>query len=461
MTPSTASIASTLGPHLHGEVVGPDHERYDEVRGLVNRAHQSRPAAVVRCLDGHDVAETVRFATAAGLPLAVRAGGHSADGFGSVEAGVVIDLRPIDHVRVDPERRLVAIGGGALAGAVDRATHQFGLATTTPTVSTVGVAGFALSGGISHLTRTCGLAVDNLVGADVILADGSTVHAGADDDEDMLWALTGAGGNFGVVTELRMRLHPVSIVAGGPMLFPLERTERLVRLFRDWIPEQDDRISAFVALLTVPPEGPFPEPLLGRPACALVWCNTAPQAECEAALATFRAEKPLLDAVGEVPYPILQTSFDAAAAAGKYGHLTGLLYEDLPDEAAAQFEGWGASQPTPACTSHLYPLDGVAGRADRGDTAWPWRQAAFAQMIAANAPIPGVEAALQDWACGFRDALRPYALPGCYANFQMDEGPEQARACYGANADRLARLKRRYDPYNLFRRNQNIRPAPH
>ena len=459
MTTSTGSIASDLAPRLRGEVIGPRHERYDDVRVLASRARESRPAAVVRCLDAQDVAETVRFATGAGLPLAVRAGGHSAAGFGSVEGGVVIDLRRIDHVRVDPERRVVALGGGTVAGPVDRATHRLGLATATPTVSTVGMGGFALSGGISHLTRTIGLAVDNLVGADVVLADGSIVRAGRDGDEDLLWALTGGGGNFGVVTELRMRLHPVSIVTGGAMMFPLGHTERLVTLFRDWMPQQPDDVSAFVALLTVPPGGPFPEQLLGRPACALVWCCTAPAARAEAALAAFRAEGPLLDAVGPVPYPVLQTSFDAAAGAGRYGHLTGLLYQDLPDEAAALVERWGAAQPTPMCTSHLYPLDGAAGRAGPGETAWPWREAAFAQMFAANAPDPDLQPVLRDWACGFRDALEPYALPGGYANFSMDARPETALACYGANLDRLARLKRRYDPHNVFRRNHNIAPA--
>ncbi|HEU4568636.1 MAG TPA: FAD-dependent oxidoreductase, partial [Marmoricola sp.] len=238
MTTSAASLTDRLEPHVHGEVVGPDDPRYDEIRSLDNRCRESRPAAVVRCADAHDVAETLRFATGEGLPVAVRSGGHSAAGFGSVEDGVVLDLRPIQHVRIDPVRRVVAIGGGALAGAVDRATHEFGLATTLPTVSTVGVAGFTLGGGIGYLTRKHGLAVDNLLGADVVLADGTLVRAGADGDEDLLWGLAGGGGNLGVVTELRMRLHPVSVVTGGPMLFPLERTERLVRLYRDWMPHQ-------------------------------------------------------------------------------------------------------------------------------------------------------------------------------------------------------------------------------
>ncbi len=456
---TSVDITSTLGARLRGEVIGPTDPRYDEVRAIATRSRESRPAAVVRCADAEDVATTVRFAVAEGLPLAVRAGGHSTAGFSSVEGGVVIDLRAIDHVRVDPERRIAAIGGGALAGQVDRATHAAGLATTTATVSTVGVAGFTLSGGISYLTRKLGLAVDNLVGADVVLADGTLVRAGEGGDEDLLWGLTGGGGNLGVATELRMRLHPVSVVTGGPMLFPLERTERLVRLYRDWMPQQPDDIYAFLALLTVPPEGPFPEEARGRPACALVWCNTAPETRSEQALATFRAEQPLSDTVGRLPYPALQSAFDVGASAGKYGHLTGLLFEDLPDLAAAEFERFGGSQPTPLCQSHLYPLDGAAARADRGDTAWPWRDAAFALMVAAVAPIAGHDDALRRWSTGFRDALAPYSMPGCYANFLMDEGPEPARACYGRNADRLATLKGRYDPGNVFRRNQNIAPA--
>ena len=456
---SSVDTTTALRARLHGDVIGPGDPRYDELREIDNRSRESRPAAVVRVADADDVATTVRFAVAEGLPLAVRAGGHSAAGHGSVEGGVVIDLRALDHVRVDPERRVAAIGGGALAGQVDRATHRFGLATTTATVSSVGVAGFTLSGGISYLTRKHGLAVDNMVGADAVLADGTRVRAGAGEDEDLLWGLAGGGGNLGVVTELRMRLHPVSVVTGGPLLFPLEHTERLVRLFRDWMPQQPDDIYAFLALLSVPPDGPFPEELRGHPACALVWCNTAPEDRSERALAVFRAEHPLVDGVGQLPYPALQSAFDAGAAQGKSGYLTGLLFEDLPDPAAALYERFGASQPTPLCQSHLYPLDGAAARADRGDTAWPWRDAAFAQMFAAQSPVTGCEHDLQTWSTSFRDALQPYAMRGCYANFQMDEGEEAARACYGSNAHRLAALKGRYDPSNVFRRNQNIRPT--
>lgn len=459
MTTST-DVPTALQGRLRGEVIGRDDARYDESRAIDNQCRLARPLAIARCADADDVAEAVRFAVAEGLPLAVRAGGHSAAGHSTVDDGLVVDLRSIDHVRVDAEHRVVTIGGGALAGQVDRATHVARLATTTPTVSTVGMAGFTLSGGISHLTRKHGLAVDNLVGADVVLADGTQVSAGEDADEELWWGLRGGGGNLGVVTELRMRLHPVDVVTGGPMLFPIDRTERLVRLYRDWIVDQPDDVYAYLALLSVPPDGPFPEGVRGLPACAVVWCNTAADARSQQALDVFRAEGPMVDLVGQLPYPALQSAFDAGASAGRYGHLSGLLFEELPDDAVPHYRRFGETQPTTLCQSHLYPLDAAAARPDAADTAWPWRNAAFAQMFAALAPVAGYEDQVRAWSTGFRDALRPCALPGSYANFMMDDGPEAARACYGSNAERLAVLKRRFDPDNVFRRNQNIAPAP-
>ena len=455
---TSLDIATTLDGRLRGPVIGNDDARYADVAGHAG-IPEAEPLAIALCADARDVAVAVRFAADEGLPLAVRGGGHSAAGHSSVPRGLVVDLRDINHVRIDAERRVAAIGGGALAGDVDRATHAAGLATTTATVSTVGIAGFTLSGGISYLTRRYGLAVDNLVGADVVLADGTTTRAGDGADEDLLWGLRGGGGNFGVVTELRMRLHPVSIVTAGPMVFPLTAADRLVRLYRDWIPTQPDDIYAFLNVFTAPPIEQMPPELRGRPACALVWCNTAPENRAESALAPFRAERPSADLVTRMPYPALQSAFDGGAAFAAYGHLTGLLFEDLPDAATPEFERFGGTQPTPYCQSHLYPLDGAAAQGDRGRTAWPWRGAAFAQMFAGLSPTPDDRPALATWSTGFRDALLPYAMPGRYANFLMDEGPASARACYGPNADRLARLKGRYDPTNVFNRNQNILPA--
>ncbi len=366
-------------------------------------------------------------------------------------------MRAVD---VDTDARTAWVGGGATAGDLDRATCAVGLATPSATVSTVGMAGFTLGGGIGNLTRTYGLAADNLIAADVVLADGRTVRAGEDGDPDLLWALRGGGGNFGVVTAMRVRLHPLGAVTGGPMLWPLEDTERVLGLYLRWLPEQPEDISAFFAVLTVPPADPFPEPMRLRPVCALVWCNAAPPERSAAALAELRAAAPppLLDGVAELPYPALQSAFDPIAAAGTHNHIAGRCYGALPEEAGAEFVRYGGATPSWLSFTHLYPLDGAAARRPDGDAAWPWRAAAFAQMFLGCAAGPGQDDELRAWATGFSDALAPYALDGAYTNFVMDEGSAAARASYGDSHPRLRELKARYDPDNVFRGNQNIEP---
>ena len=453
-----SDVAAALDRRLQGAALGPEHPDYETARAVHNRAQAARPAVIARCRDASDVAVALRFARDEGLEVAVRAGGHSVAGFSAVAGGLVIDLRDLRHVEVDAGRRVARVGGGATAGDLDRATQAVGLATPSATVSSVGVAGFTLGGGLGYLNRAHGLAADNLIGADVVLPDGQHIRAGEEGDTDLLWALRGGGGNFGVVTELRLRLHPVGPVTGGPMLFGLEHAQPILRLLDTWLPEQPEDVYAFFAVLTVPPVEPFPRPLQGRPVCALIWCNTCSPERSQEAFDTFRAQAtPLLDGVTEQSYLELQSAFDRVAELGAYGHTAGLLYERAPFEAGKAIARFGGSAPTWMSQSHVYPLDGAAARG--GDAAWPWRGARFAQMFAAVAPEPGHDERLRAWAGGFADALRPYAVPGCYANFMMDEGPDGARLCYGDAWERLAALKARYDPANVLRRNQNVEPA--
>ena len=455
---TSVAEATALDERLHGTAIGPDDPSYESVRRIHNQSCQSMPSLIARCADAADVIAAVRFARDEGLELAVRAGGHSVAGFSSVDGGVVIDLTHLRHVQVDPVARIARVGGGATAGDLDHATHAFGLATPTATVSSVGVAGFTLAGGIGHLTRACGLALDNLIGADVVLADGTFVRTSEDRERDLLWALRGGGGNFGVVTELRLRLHPVQIVTGGPMFWDLDDAGTILDLYRQWMPEQPDDISAFLALVTLPDAEAFPPALRRRPVCALVWCNTAPAERSRSALDAFRTAvaPPLLDAVAELPYPALQSAFDDSAAAGTHHHAAGLLFKQVPAASGSTFARFGAAMPTPLCQTHLYPVDGAAARVAPADTAWPWRDARFAQMFVGVAPGPGHDAALREWAEGFADALRPGALAGGYANFMMGDGTD--RAAYGTNLDRLRTLKARFDPGNVFRRNVNVTP---
>ena len=459
-TASAAALAAALDERLRGSAIGPDHPGYEDARRVHNGMIDKRPALIARCLDAADVIAAVDFGRSEGLELAIRCGAHNAAGFASVDDGLVVDLTPMRYVQVDPEARIARVGGGTTLGDVDHATHAFGLATPSGTFSTTGVAGLTLGGGIGYLSRAHGLSVDNLVGADVVLADGSLVRADEDSHPDLFWALRGGGGNFGVVTEFRFRLHPVRNVFGGPMLWPLEDADTIVSLYRDWLPEQPDDVYAFLAVLTVPPGDPFPEPIRLKKAVGLVWCNTCPLERSEEALDTFRAAAaPMLDGVGEVPFPALQSAFDPLLGPGTHMYWRAHFLEDVPDAAAAEYARFGESAPTWLSQTHVYPIDGAASRVPNGDTAWAWRDARYAQVIVGVEGGPGRDEEIRDWAIGFSDALKPYGLGGAYTNFMMDEGQERARASFRGNYERLQRVKAQYDPGNLFHVNQNIVPA--
>jgi FAD binding domain/Berberine and berberine like len=462
MAASTArtAYAAGLGARMRGDVLAPGDPGYEGARHNHNRRFDAHPAVIARCACTDDVIAAVAFARREGLEVAVRGGGHSVAGLCSVNGGLVIDLSRMREVRVDAAAGIARAGGGALSGDLDRATHAFGLATPTATVSTVGVAGFTLGGGIGYLARAHGLAADNLVAADVVLADGALVHTSRRSEPDLFWALRGGGGNFGVVTELRFRLHPVAGVIGGPMLWPLGAAERILGLYARWQPEQPPGISAVFAAFTIPPADSFPEGMRLRKVCGLVWCNTAAAEASAAALDTFRAEAPpLLDAVAEMPLPALQSAFDPVAAIGSHHHVAGQCFASLPDGAAAEVVRFGAEAPSWLSFTHLYPIDGAAAQVGEDETAWPWRRAAFAQMFAGVGDGPGRDAELRDWATGFSHALAPGALGGAYSNFLMDEGRARTRAAYGSCYPRLARVKARFDPENVFHVNQNIPPS--
>jgi len=455
-----AGLAAALGERLRGTAIGPDDQGFDEARRVHNGMIDKHPALIARCVDAADVAQAVNFARDEGLAVAVRCGAHNAAGFSSVDDGLVIDLTPIRYAQVDPEARIARVGGGSTLGDVDHATHAFGLATPSGTFSTTGVGGLTLGGGIGHLTRAYGLSVDNLIGADVVLADGSIVRADAESEPDLFWALRGGGGNFGVVTEFRFRLHPVASVFGGPMLWELENTEKIASLYREWLPSQPDDISAFFAVLTVPPVDPFPEELRLHKVCALIWCNTSTAERSTEALDTFRAAAtPALDGVGEVPFPGLQSAFDPLVPFGTHIYWRAHFVEDLPDGAIAEYVRFGEQAPTWVSQTHIYPLSGAAARVGNDDTAWGWRDAGYAQVFIGVDHEPGNDDALRDWAVAYSDAIKPFAMDGAYSNFIMDEGQDRARACYRGNYGRLQLIKGQYDPDNLFHVNQNIEPT--
>jgi FAD/FMN-containing dehydrogenase len=444
-----------------GRLIGPDDSDYDEARSLFNAMIDKRPALIARCATAGDVTKAVGFARAHGLPIAIRGGAHNGAGLGSVDDGVVIDLSLMRDVEVDPDARTVRVGGGCTWGEVDAATNAHGLATPSGIISTTGVGGLTLGGGLGHLTRKCGLAIDNLLEAEVVLANGEQVRASADENPDLYWALRGGGGNFGVVTSFLFRLHEVDTVIAGPTFWPVESAAEVLRAYRDFLPNAPRELNGFFLFGSVPPGPPFPEELHLRPVCGIVWCYAGADEEAAAA-----AMAPLLDALPEpllhgpapMPHPAIQGAFDAVYPAGDQWYWRADFVKDIPDEAIEIHAKFGAEMPTWKCTMHLYPIDGAAHDVGSADTAWSYRDATYGAVFAGVDPDPANVDAIRRWSVDYQEALHPYSAGGAYVNMMMDEGQERVRASYRDNYDRLAEIKAKYDPDNTFRVNQNIQP---
>jgi FAD/FMN-containing dehydrogenase len=448
-----------LAAALHGDLIRPDDSRYDEARAVYNAMIDRRPAAIARCTDTNDVAAAIESARAEGLTIAIRCGGHNGAGLGTVEGGLVIDLSPMDDVMVDAAAKMVRVQGGATLGKVDTATHEAGLAVPGGIISTTGIGGLTLGGGLGHLTRSCGLTIDNLVAAEVVLADGSVVQTDAEREPDLFWALRGGGGNFGVVTSFSFRCHEIANVLAGPVLYDLEDTPELLAWYRDFIGAQPDELSGFFAFLSVPPGPPFPEELHLRKVCGVVWCQAGE--EESPALKEARAfGNPLLDGVQPMPLPVIQSAFDAVYPPGDQWYWRADFVSQIPDAAIEKHLEFGRALPTWKSTMHLYPIDGAAARVPNHATAWGNRDARWAQVMVGVDPDPANAGLIRDWTVAYQEALHPFASgSGAYVNFMMDEGQERVRASYGANYERLTRVKAQYDPENVFRVNQNIQPA--
>ncbi len=460
-TASLAEIARRDLSDLNDSIVGPDDPGYDEARAVHNGMIDRRPALIVRCSSPDDVARVTAFARTHAVPLAVRGGGHNGGGLGVVDEGVVIDLAGLAEVVVDPATDTVRVGGGCTWGQVDAATSEYGRATPSGIISTTGVGGLTLGGGLGHLTRRFGLTIDSLIGADVVLADGSQVHASSDEHPELFWALRGGGGNFGIVTSFQFRTHPVgAAVMAGPTFWPIEQTPEVMRFFREFVPSAPRAVSGFFALMTVPPVDLFPEELHLRKVCAVMWCVVGSEEEATRLLAPVHdVGTPLLHGVGPVPYPALQSLFDGLYTKGLQAYWRADFVNELSDELIEHHLEWGQKLPTMHSTMHMYPIDGAAHDVGPADTAFSYRGAQFAEVIFGVDPDPANADAIRDWCIGYWNATHPYSAGGAYVNFMMEEGQEWVRATYRDNYDRLARVKAQYDPDNVFRINQNIQPS--
>jgi FAD/FMN-containing dehydrogenase len=455
-----ADSIDPLRARVRGEIVQPSDAAYDSIRKVYNGMIDNRPGLIVRCVDAADVIATVNFARDKQMLAAVRGGGHNGAGLGTCEGGLVIDLSHMKGVHVDPAARTARVGGGCTWGDVDHATHAFGMAVPSGIISTTGVGGLTLGGGIGHLSRKYGLTIDNLLAVDLVLADGRFVTASEKENQDLFWAVRGGGGNFGVATSFLFRLHPVETVYAGPTFWPLDQADDVMRRYREFIVEAPGDVNGFFAFLVVPPAPTFPEHLHNRKMCGIVWCCTGPAAKAEQAIEPMlRFGEPALSMVGSMPFPMLQSMFDALYTPGMQWYWKADFVKELSDPAVSLHIEHASRIPTMFSTMHLYPINGAVHRVGAGDTAFSCRDATWAEVIVGVDPDPANAEKIIDWTRSYWDALHPYSAGSAYVNFMMEEGPDRIRATYGQNYGRLAAIKRKYDPANFFRVNQNIQPA--
>jgi hypothetical protein len=459
----TEETVAAFKESLRGRLIEPSDADYDEARALYNGMIDKRPRMIARCVDVADVITAVNFGRDNGLLVAIRGGGHNGPGLGSCNDGLVIDLSGMKSIRVDPTNGTVRVEPGCTSGDVDHATFAFGLAVPMGIVSTTGVAGLTLGGGTGYLTRMHGLTIDNLLEADVVLADGSFVTASKDQNPDLFWALRGGGGNFGVVTSFLFQAHPAKMVFAGPVFFDAAKDGKTVMsTYREFIKTAPPELGIFVGLKTVPSMDPFPQEHWGKRACGIIGAYNGPIAEGERLMGELLAKlpEPFFNWMSEMPMPTINALFDPFFPKGLQWYWKGDFVASLTDEAIDTHIANAAQAPTEICLMHLYPIDGAVHKVAKDATPWGARDASFSMVIAGISPEPAHADDLKNWGTSYWNAIHPYNLEGGYLNFMMDdEVAGRVQASFGPNYDRLASVKAKYDPNNLFRVNQNITPA--
>jgi FAD/FMN-containing dehydrogenase len=455
------AAAEELAARMRGEVIRPGDDHYDEARKVYNGMINKRPAVIARCADPADVVAAVNFGREQDLLIAVRGGGHNGAGLGTCDDGLVIDLSGMRGVQVDPVNREVRVEGGCTWADVDQATHPFGLAVPTGFISTTGVGGLTLGGGLGYLTRRYGLTIDNLLGVEMVLADGRQVTANAHDHADLFWAVRGGGGNFGVVTAFRFRGNPVGpTVYGGPIFWPLEQAGAVLRFWRDHVLTGPEDLNGWFGFHTVPPVEMFPSEHHLQKMAVITWCYTGALEQAEDVFRPIRAiAPPAMDFAGPIPFPNLQSMFDGLYPPGLQWYWNADHFVELSDAAIDLHIQYANQLPSVHSTMHLYPVSGAAQRVGKNDTAWSYREANFAQVIVGVDPDPANNPQTIAWSKEYWRTLHPYSAGGAYVNMMMDEGQDRVQAAYRDNYSRLAQIKATYDPGNLFRVNQNIKPA--
>jgi FAD/FMN-containing dehydrogenase len=450
-----------LRESVRGEVLTQTDDGYADASRIWNGAHDGHtPALVIRCTGAADVIAAVGFARSNDLTIAVRGGGHSIAGFSTVDDGIVIDLSPMRSVTVDPTARRATVGGGAVWADVDHETQAHGLATTGGLISTTGVGGLTLGGGIGWLMRRYGLACDNLVGADVVTADGRLVHASESENAELLWGLRGGGGNFGIVTQFELELHAVGpMVYAGPVFYPADAAHDLLRAFRDWAPNAPDDVTVVVNLTSAPPLPAIPEQWHGRKVAAFIAASAGPLDEAPELVAAIRSvAQPIADLLGPIPYQMLQSLLDPLYPKGIHAYFKATNLARLDDELIERLSAIHLAAPGPQCEIHVHQMGGAVARVADETSAFPERSMPFVLNGVAAWHDPAVDSAHREWSRAVIAAASEASTGRAYVNYLGDSGA--ARTAYGEETyGRLVSLKDAYDPTNVFRLNQNIEPT--
>ncbi len=453
-----------LQESLYGELIRPGDESYNEARCVHNGMIDKRPALIARCTGVADVVDAVNFARENSLLVSVRGGGHNVAGHATNDGGLVIDLSPMKGIQVDPKKRIARAQGGVTWGELDRETQLFGLATTGGTVSTTGIAGMTLGGGMGWLRRKLGLSCDNLIAADVVTADGRVLRASEKEKPDLLWALRGGGGNFGVVTSFEYQLHQVGPrVMFAAVMYPVELAGTLLPAWRDFMARAPDAVSAEALFWTIPAAEAFPEPAHGRDVLVIAALYSDDWREGEKVLQPLRElAEPILDLSGVFPYTQVQTMFDPFFPAGDlYYYWKSLRLDRLDGEVIEALIDHAATRPSPRTIMPIWHHGGAMSRVGPEKTAFGDRSAPYLLSLDSTWEDPGDSEANVAWTRAVWEDLQRFSSRGSYLNFpgMGEEGDTLVRAAYGVNYERLAALKHKYDPDNLFRLNQNIRPS--
>lgn len=461
MTTMKSDVIDDFKSRLRGQLIQPNDAGYDEARKIWNAMIDKKPGMIVHCAGAADVMASVAFARDHDLLLAIRGGGHNIAGSALCDGGLVIDLSGMRSVRIDPDQRRAWVEGGATLADVDHEAQAFGLATPLGINSTTGVGGLTLGGGFGWLSRTLGLAVDNLVSADIITADARRLKVSASNEPDLFWAIRGGGGNFGVVTSFEFQLHPVGPqITAGLIVYPFEQARQVLTQYRDYVKRMPAELAVWSVLRKAPPLPFLPASVHGENVVVLAVFSPLKQDDIMDAIEPLRAfGQAVGEHLGTMPYTAWEQAFDPLLTPGARNYWKSHNLTELSDDAVDTLIRYAGTLPSPQCEIFLGLLGGKASEPAPDATAYPHRNALYAMNVHARWSEPSDDEACISWSRELFSAMAPHAAGSVYINFMTQEEGARISEAYGANYERLAQIKKRYDPHNLFRSNQNIRPS--